>query len=130
MNLCPLAHAPTNELGVVFLFGAMVRDLGYVVTLLQAAFPDCEALRQVIDDAERQREDRSAGALDDARGDEHVDARGQRREQRAGTEDRQREDQRALLAEHVPEAPDDRRQDRRAEQVAREHPRDGRRRGV
>ena len=27
MNLCPLAHAPTNELGVVFLFGAMVRDL-------------------------------------------------------------------------------------------------------
>jgi hypothetical protein len=49
MNLCPLAHAPTNELGVVFLFGAMVRDLGYVVTLLQAAFPDCEALRQVME---------------------------------------------------------------------------------
>ena len=49
MNMCPLAHAPTNELGVVFLFGAMVRDLGYVVTLLQAAFPDCEALRQVME---------------------------------------------------------------------------------
>jgi hypothetical protein len=47
MNMCPLAHSPTNELGVVFLFGAMVRDLGYVVTLLQAEFPDCEALRQV-----------------------------------------------------------------------------------
>jgi hypothetical protein len=36
MSPGPLAHAPTNELGVVFLFGAMVRDLGYVVTLLQA----------------------------------------------------------------------------------------------
>jgi hypothetical protein len=47
MNMGPLAHAPTNELGVVFLFGAMVRDLGYIVTLLQAEFPDCEALRQV-----------------------------------------------------------------------------------
>jgi hypothetical protein len=50
MSPGPLAHAPTNELGVVFLFGAMVRDLGYVVTLLQAAFPDCEALRQVMRD--------------------------------------------------------------------------------
>jgi hypothetical protein len=28
----------------------MVRDLGYVVTLLQAEFPDCEALRQVKED--------------------------------------------------------------------------------
>jgi hypothetical protein len=50
MNMGPLAHAPTNEMGVVFLFGAMVRDLGYVVTLLQAEFPDCEALRQVKQD--------------------------------------------------------------------------------
>ena len=50
MNLCPLAHAPTNEMGVVFLFGAMARDLGYIVTLLQAEFPDCEALRQVTPD--------------------------------------------------------------------------------
>jgi hypothetical protein len=50
MNMGPLAHAPTNEMGVVFLFGAMVRDLGYVVTLLQAEFPDCEALRQVKED--------------------------------------------------------------------------------
>jgi hypothetical protein len=28
----------------------MVRDLGYIVTLLQAEFPDCEALRQVKQD--------------------------------------------------------------------------------
>jgi hypothetical protein len=50
MNMCPLAHAPTNELGVVFLFGVLVRELGYIVTLLQAGFPDCEALRQVMRD--------------------------------------------------------------------------------
>jgi hypothetical protein len=50
MTMGPLAHAPTNEMGVVFLFGAMVRDLGYVVTLLQSEFPDCEALRQVMRD--------------------------------------------------------------------------------
>ena len=50
MTMGPLAHAPTNEMGVVFLFGAMVLDLGYVVTLLQAEFPDCEALRQVMRD--------------------------------------------------------------------------------
>ncbi len=48
MNLCPLAHAPTNEMGVVFLFGVLVRELGYIVTLLQSEFPDCEALRQVM----------------------------------------------------------------------------------
>jgi hypothetical protein len=47
MNLCPLAHAPTNEMGVVFLFGVMARDLGYIVTLLQTEFPDCEALRRM-----------------------------------------------------------------------------------
>jgi hypothetical protein len=50
MNICPLAHAPANEIGVIFLFGVMIRDLGYVVTLLQAEFPDCEALRQVKQD--------------------------------------------------------------------------------
>jgi hypothetical protein len=43
MHTEPLAHAPTNELGVVYLFGAMARELGYVVTLLQQEFPDCEA---------------------------------------------------------------------------------------
>jgi hypothetical protein len=48
MNMCPLAHSPTNEMGVVFLFGVLVRDLGYIVTLLQSEFPDCEALRQVM----------------------------------------------------------------------------------
>jgi hypothetical protein len=50
MNTCPMGHAPTNEMGVVFLFGVMARDLGYIVTLLQAQFPDCEALRRMTPD--------------------------------------------------------------------------------
>ncbi len=43
----PLSCAPINELGVVFLFGAVAREMGFVVTRLQQEFPDCEALRQV-----------------------------------------------------------------------------------
>jgi hypothetical protein len=42
-----LAHAPTNEMGVVFLFGSMARELGFIATLLQSEFPDCEALREL-----------------------------------------------------------------------------------
>jgi len=43
----PLSHAPTNELGVVFLFGAVARELGFMVMRLQQEFPDCEAMREV-----------------------------------------------------------------------------------
>jgi hypothetical protein len=42
-----LAHAPVNELGVVFVFGMMARKLGFVVHRLQAGFPDCIAMREV-----------------------------------------------------------------------------------
>jgi hypothetical protein len=42
-----LAHEPVNEVGVVYLFGMLAGRLGYVVTHLQAEFPDCEALREV-----------------------------------------------------------------------------------
>ncbi len=42
-----LAHEPTNELGVVFVFGMMARKLGFVVHRLQAGFPDCIAMREV-----------------------------------------------------------------------------------
>ena len=41
----PLAHSPANELGVVFLFGAMAERMGFVVHRLQTEFPDCEAIR-------------------------------------------------------------------------------------
>lgn len=41
----PLAHAPTNELGVVYLFGALADQLGFMVMRIQNEFPDCEAMR-------------------------------------------------------------------------------------
>jgi hypothetical protein len=43
----PLAHGPTNEQGVLFLFGAIAEDLGFLVTHVQIGFPDCEAMREV-----------------------------------------------------------------------------------
>ena len=46
----PLAYAPVTEMGVVFLFGWMAPQLGYVVHRLQPEFPDCEAMRHVGED--------------------------------------------------------------------------------
>jgi hypothetical protein len=46
----PMAYAPVNELGVIFLFGAMSWQLGFVIHRLQAEFPDCEAMRRVSED--------------------------------------------------------------------------------
>lgn len=42
-----LRHEPVNEQGVVFLFGMVARELGYMVEAIQSGFPDCEAKRQV-----------------------------------------------------------------------------------
>jgi hypothetical protein len=42
-----LRHEPVNEQGVVFLFGMVAKDLGYLVEAIQGGFPDCEAKRQV-----------------------------------------------------------------------------------
>jgi hypothetical protein len=42
-----LEHAPINEQGVIFLFGMICRELGYVVEILKTGFPDCEAKRQL-----------------------------------------------------------------------------------
>jgi len=41
-----MSHAPTNENGVMVLFGAMARELGFLIMRVQAAFPDCEAMRR------------------------------------------------------------------------------------
>jgi hypothetical protein len=35
---------------VVYLFGAMARELGFMVTHIQTGFPDCEAVRRVEED--------------------------------------------------------------------------------
>jgi hypothetical protein len=42
-----LLHAPTAELGVVYLFGMLAGELGFLVEQFQPAFPDCTALRRV-----------------------------------------------------------------------------------
>lgn len=42
-----LRHEPVNEDGVVFLFGMVAKELGYMVEAVQAGFPDCEAKRQI-----------------------------------------------------------------------------------
>lgn len=42
-----LRHEPVNEQGVVFLFGMVARELGYLVEAVQTGYPDCEAKRQV-----------------------------------------------------------------------------------
>jgi hypothetical protein len=40
-------HEPINEMGVVFLFGTQAARLGFMVTLIQTEFPDCEAFVEV-----------------------------------------------------------------------------------
>lgn len=42
-----LRHAPINEQGVVFLFGMVSYELGFIVEAIHASFPDCEAKRCV-----------------------------------------------------------------------------------
>jgi len=46
----PMTHAPVNEQGVIFLFGAIAWQLGYVAQRWQAEFPDCELIRRVGED--------------------------------------------------------------------------------
>jgi hypothetical protein len=47
LQLAAMAHAPTNEDGVIFLFGVMAAELGFRVERIQRGFPDCEAKREV-----------------------------------------------------------------------------------
>lgn len=42
-----LIHAPINEMGVVFLFGMVAEELGFVIESIQAGFPDCEGKRRL-----------------------------------------------------------------------------------
>jgi hypothetical protein len=47
LNFRCMRHAPTNEQGVVYLFGMVSSELGLIVEALHHAFPDCEAKRCV-----------------------------------------------------------------------------------
>lgn len=42
-----MAHAPTCEQGVIFLFGMLAERLGFQITRIQTAFPDCEAMQRI-----------------------------------------------------------------------------------
>jgi hypothetical protein len=53
MHFRGLTHAPINEQGVVFLFGIVSHELGFVVESVQASYPDCEAKRCVDRDNQR-----------------------------------------------------------------------------
>lgn len=44
---CGHVYGPTNEGGVVCLFGAMAERLGFLVLRIQTEFPDCEAIRKI-----------------------------------------------------------------------------------
>ena len=50
LRAASLAHAPTNEMGVIYLFGMLAGELGFMVTRMQKEFPDCEAMLQVEPD--------------------------------------------------------------------------------
>jgi hypothetical protein len=46
LDFGPLRHEPTNEQGVIFLFGIMAEKLGFLIEGFQStAFPDCKAKR-------------------------------------------------------------------------------------
>ena len=47
INFRGLQHAPVNEQGVVFLFGMICNELGYIVEIVRQGFPDCEAKRKI-----------------------------------------------------------------------------------
>ena len=47
MDFPGMRYEPSNENGVVFLFGAVARGLGFVVEMIQSGFPDCLAAREI-----------------------------------------------------------------------------------
>ena len=47
---CPMLCKPTNEAGVMILFGAEALRLGFMVLHVQMGYPDCEAMREVGED--------------------------------------------------------------------------------
>lgn len=53
LNFRGLQHAPINEQGVVFLFGMIAFELGFVVEAIQTGFPDCEAKRRIDSKSDR-----------------------------------------------------------------------------
>jgi hypothetical protein len=53
VNLPVLQHAPTNENAVIYLFGTLASELGFVVETITPGFPDCTAKRRLDTAGER-----------------------------------------------------------------------------
>jgi len=47
INFRGLRHAPINEQGVVYLFGMISKDLGFIIEAIRTDFPDCEGKREI-----------------------------------------------------------------------------------
>jgi hypothetical protein len=47
INFRGLQHAPVNEQGVVFLFGMIASEIGFLIESVQVGFPDCEGKRKI-----------------------------------------------------------------------------------
>jgi len=47
LNYLSMLHEPTNEQGVVLLFGMMAPKLGFLIDNVRTGFPDCDAKRRV-----------------------------------------------------------------------------------
>lgn len=47
LKSAPLQDAPTNELGVVFLFAHIAKRLQFRIEEIRPAFPDCLAYRHI-----------------------------------------------------------------------------------
>jgi hypothetical protein len=45
LNFRGLRHEPVNEQGVVFLFGMVAQELGFLIDAIQTGYPDCTAKR-------------------------------------------------------------------------------------
>lgn len=45
LNFRGLRHEPVNEQGVVFLFGMISKELGFIIEAIRTEFPDCEGKR-------------------------------------------------------------------------------------
>jgi hypothetical protein len=45
LKIREMRYAPTNEVGVILLFGILARELGFVIEGLRPGFPDCDAKR-------------------------------------------------------------------------------------
>jgi hypothetical protein len=47
MDVPGLRNAPTNENGVILVFGMLAERLGFHIQAVKTGFPDCEAMRRV-----------------------------------------------------------------------------------